>query len=249
PDGQIFTLGELVDLNGRILPFYFSRNAQNEKKEEEGRAGINNRADQETIVALRAELSSLTEKRRSAIDFPKAVIFWHVVEKERKEFGSASYWNELQMKYSVHLVKYLIQKYPGMSVMCVSVYDLHAKKLQRAINDMLTKENLTYEFSRESICTTIDAIQGADADFIIVNTVRCNLSRELGSSGSEDRVNVALSRAKRSLFILGDAHTLTSSESWRMVIKKITSMAKNGEAQIAVGAPRAGPDSELNLNV
>ncbi|GMT34492.1 hypothetical protein PFISCL1PPCAC_25789, partial [Pristionchus fissidentatus] len=35
PEDLIFTLGELVELNGRTLPFYFSVDAQNERKDQE----------------------------------------------------------------------------------------------------------------------------------------------------------------------------------------------------------------------
>ncbi|GMT34255.1 hypothetical protein PFISCL1PPCAC_25552, partial [Pristionchus fissidentatus] len=94
PDGRIFTLGELVDVNGRILPFYFSTNTQNEKKEEERKEmeslRMNIRADQETIAALRDELSSLT-KSHSNVKFrletteKENMEIWREIEKKMKE--------------------------------------------------------------------------------------------------------------------------------------------------------------------
>ncbi|GMT34251.1 hypothetical protein PFISCL1PPCAC_25548, partial [Pristionchus fissidentatus] len=63
--------GELVNLNGRALPFFFSTKTLNEMKKHEESVDellkemeslrVNSRADKETIVALRNELSSLIE--------------------------------------------------------------------------------------------------------------------------------------------------------------------------------------------
>lgn len=52
---------------------------------------------------------------------------------------------------------------------------------------------------------TVDAFQGSDRDIIVFDTVRSNPSNRLGHITDVKRLNVALSRAKELLVIVGDA--------------------------------------------
>lgn len=57
---------------------------------------------------------------------------------------------------------------------------------------------------------SIDGFQGQEADIVIFVTVRCNVHREIGFLKDMRRLNVALTRAKAGLIIIGDENTLTS---------------------------------------
>lgn len=52
---------------------------------------------------------------------------------------------------------------------------------------------------------TVDAIQGREKDFIIYSTVRSNVSSTIGFLSDSRRINVAFSRARELLMIVGDA--------------------------------------------
>lgn len=51
---------------------------------------------------------------------------------------------------------------------------------------------------------TVDAYQGKDKDIVIFSTVRSNTKNDIGFQKSAQRINVALSRARRLLVIVGD---------------------------------------------
>lgn len=66
---------------------------------------------------------------------------------------------------------------------------------------------------------SVDGFQGGEEDIIIISTVRSNSSGAIGFISSPQRTNVALTRARHSLWILGNERTLTSGESiWGALI-------------------------------
>ncbi|XP_048422280.1 uncharacterized protein LOC103932355 [Pyrus x bretschneideri] len=60
---------------------------------------------------------------------------------------------------------------------------------------------------------TVDGFQGGEEDIIIMSTVRSNQHHSLGFISNPQRVNVALTRARHCLWILGNERTLCGSES------------------------------------
>lgn len=55
-------------------------------------------------------------------------------------------------------------------------------------------------------CNTVDAYQGKEADIVIYSVTRANDEDEIGFLSSVERINVALSRARYYLGIVGDHH-------------------------------------------
>lgn len=60
---------------------------------------------------------------------------------------------------------------------------------------------------------TVDSYQGRDKDIVIFSTVRSNSRNDIGFQKSDKRINVALSRARRLIIIVGDMeHFLANQE-------------------------------------
>lgn len=55
---------------------------------------------------------------------------------------------------------------------------------------------------------------------IIINTVRSNKDKQIGFLKDRRRMNVAMSRAKELLIIIGDRKTLVNYEDWNKVLLK-----------------------------
>ncbi|KAJ3025695.1 UNVERIFIED_CONTAM: DEAD-box type RNA helicase [Siphonaria sp. JEL0065] len=66
---------------------------------------------------------------------------------------------------------------------------------------------------------TIDAFQGREKDIIILSTVRAGLGEAVGFLRDKRRMNVALTRAKNSLFIVGRGVSLCNNEDWRALVE------------------------------
>ncbi|KAK0573666.1 hypothetical protein LWI29_011732 [Acer saccharum] len=85
------------------------------------------------------------------------------------------------------------------------------------------KDRLGYEYeSSDGFAVkvkSVDGFQGGEEDIIIISTVRSNAGGSIGFLSNPQRVNVALTRARHCLWILGSERTLTRSESvWEDII-------------------------------
>ncbi|HLL06195.1 MAG TPA: AAA domain-containing protein [Myxococcaceae bacterium] len=66
---------------------------------------------------------------------------------------------------------------------------------------------------------TVDAFQGREKDAILVTLTRSNTEGQLGFLTDLRRINVALTRARRHLFVVGDSATLSSNAFYARLIE------------------------------
>ena len=68
---------------------------------------------------------------------------------------------------------------------------------------------------------TVDGFQGQERDVIIISLVRANENGEIGFLRDLRRMNVAMTRARMKLIILGDASTLTRHPFYKKLYASI----------------------------
>jgi helicase required for RNAi-mediated heterochromatin assembly 1 len=89
---------------------------------------------------------------------------------------------------------------------------------------------------------TVDSYQGEENDIVILSMVRSNDTGNIGFLNVENRVCVALSRAKRGFFIFGNAELLCSeSKLWGKVVTMMAGKSKE--------LPATGPKSRVVFRV
>lgn len=66
---------------------------------------------------------------------------------------------------------------------------------------------------------TTDAFQGRESEVIIFSCVRASLNRGIGFLSDIRRMNVGITRAKSSLWVLGNSQSLTQGEFWNQLIQ------------------------------
>jgi superfamily I DNA and/or RNA helicase len=66
--------------------------------------------------------------------------------------------------------------------------------------------------------SSVDAFQGRETDVVVLSCVRSG-SGGLGFVADVRRLNVALTRARQSLLIVGDADTLAQNQHWAALIE------------------------------
>ncbi|XP_066349686.1 helicase sen1-like [Miscanthus floridulus] len=113
------------------------------------------------------------------------------------------------------LFKEAVSKGSKVSVGVVSPYNAQV----RAIQEKLGKSYIMYDGFSVNV-KSVDGFQGAEEDIIIISTVRSNGAGAVGFLTNLQRTNVALTRAKHCLWIVGNGTTLSSNNSvWQKMIK------------------------------
>ncbi|EYU33333.1 hypothetical protein ABFS82_03G017200 [Erythranthe guttata] len=137
--------------------------------------------------------------------------------RESHRGGSVSYQNTQEAQFCVRLYEHLQKTLKSLGVGKVSVgiitpYKLQLKCLQREFKDILNSDE-----GKDIYINTVDAFQGQERDVIIMSCVRAS-SHGVGFVSDIRRMNVALTRAKRALWVMGNANALMQSEDWAALI-------------------------------
>ena len=94
-------------------------------------------------------------------------------------------------------------------------------KSQTILLKTLLKDSNLSSFAEH--VNTVDGFQGQERDIIIINCVRSNGSGQIGFLEDERRLNVAITRARHYLFIIGNEETLTLKKNlvWSNLIQSV----------------------------
>lgn len=156
-------------------------------------------------------------------------LFYNVVdgrEFRSKNSGMMSLSNESEVDAAVEMLKFFKRRYPsefvGGRIGIVTPYKSQLSLLRSRFSSVFgSSVAADMEFN------TIDGFQGREVDILILSTVRaadpCTApdlkSSSIGFVADIRRMNVALTRARLSLWILGNARTLQTNRDWAALLK------------------------------
>ena len=166
-------------------------------------------------------------KFNNKFDWPNSnfpIIFINVEGKNKISSSGTSYINEMECYTLLFLIK---NKFPKEEIKnsCIITPYLGQKEL---LEEYLNDYNIDIEVS------SIDAFQGKERDFVIINTVRNNKNCEIGFLKDVKRLNVSISRAKYGLIIIGNVDCLYNAkiENKYSIWRKYIEYLKNNKALV-----------------
>ena len=102
----------------------------------------------------------------------------------------------------------------------ISPYRAQVQLLRR----MLMKWEFFKPFRRQISVNTVDGFQGQERDIIVISLVRSNDDGQIGFLRDLRRMNVAITRARMKLIILGDRDTMTRHPFYRQLWQYIENL-------------------------
>lgn len=123
------------------------------------------------------------------------------------------------------------EKVKNYSIGVITGYSAQQKLLKRSIDKMLMKKpliNISKWDKREEKLSiqVVDRFQGLERDIVIVDLVKSGPGLKLGFLEVPNRINVALSRQKRLLIIVGDYHGIVNAATSDRIGKEKAALQK-----------------------
>lgn len=145
-----------------------------------------------------------------------------------EHFQNQSYENINEARTVVSILNYLKANNVDIShqVGVITFYSAQVLLLRKLTN-----------YNKDLTINTVDGFQGEECDFIIISFVRANPKNRVGFLNDFRRLNVAITRARIGLIMLGNLHTLISSDSdVKLLIKNLLQrkLVWNGNALMRV---------------
>ncbi|CAL1283285.1 unnamed protein product [Larinioides sclopetarius] len=160
-------------------------------------------------------------KYEDIVGVKSSVFFLNHCYAESEASTSTSSSNLFEAQTIAKLAKYFcIQSYLEENITILATYSAQVPLIQT----YLEEEQLNIRV------TTVDNYQGEENDIILISFVRSNKIGKIGFLMENNRVNVALSRARKGMFCLGNFSLYAEkSQSWKCIVDKLQALNMIGE--------------------
>ncbi|MBO6339887.1 hypothetical protein EY650_00930 [Enterococcus faecalis] len=147
------------------------------------------------------------EERRLNYRIAKPVV-WLSTERlqnnQQKKTTSKSFTNTCEANIILMELEHLEDSNSTNEKIKVGVISAYSG--QKSLLEKLIKPSNTRWENLEIVIENVDAFQGSEVDVVIYSVVRSNANKDIGFLSEQRRLNVALSRAKSQVIIVGNAH-------------------------------------------
>ena len=134
--------------------------------------------------------------------------------------ASTSYSNELEAERVVAILKDILKHNKSSSIGVVSPYTGQVELIKELMAKDEEYAKLAANLEEAVEVKSVDGYQGRERDIIVFSTVRSNRSGNIGFLTDWRRMNVALTRAKNGLIVVGDVECLEEGDKhWAAFVK------------------------------
>jgi ATP-dependent RNA/DNA helicase IGHMBP2 len=132
---------------------------------------------------------------------------------DEKQEGTSTVNHEEAMFLFKHLHKLvgeLTGYYPAENFPTIAVISPYKEQI-RILRQLFTDSPELTIYADKIAVNTIDSFQGQERDVVYISLTRSNIQGEIGFLNDIRRMNVAMTRARKKLVVIGDSSTLASS--------------------------------------
>jgi len=154
-------------------------------------------------------------------DFPwpiqnKPMFFYSISGMEEISASGTSYLNRTEASYVEKIVTHLLKI--GVTPAQIGVITPYDGQKQYVSDYMRRSGSLASSLYEAIEIASVDAFQGREKDFILVSCVRSSESQGIGFLSDPRRLNVALTRSRLGLILLGNPRVLSKNPLWAALL-------------------------------
>ena len=162
-----------------------------------------------TFYSNKIKTAATTARERT---HPMPACFVDVIDGREEFQHGASCFNPIEAAEVATIVAHCVN-YGGFQTEKVNVLTFYNAQ-RDLIEKLLKREGLA-----EVAVLSVDSMQGREADLVVLSTVRASGGMGLGFVADARRANVALSRARECMIVVGSADALRIERIWYSAIK------------------------------
>ncbi|KAH6574118.1 hypothetical protein BASA62_002602 [Batrachochytrium salamandrivorans] len=164
---------------------------------------------------------TVQERIRPEVDFPWPIpetpmIFHGSFGQEEIAASGKSYLNRTEAAYVEKVVTRFLKA--GVTPNQIGIVTPYEGQRAYVVQHMQFNGSLKKELYKEIEVASVDSFQGREKDYIIVTCVRSNENQGIGFLTDPRRLNVALTRAKYGLVIVGNPKVLAKHPLWYQLL-------------------------------
>lgn len=145
----------------------------------------------------------------------RPIIFYDVAGFERRQ--RESYANDQEKDIVIDILQEF-EHNPAFDPKKLAVISNYSSQIFN-LKSEIRKSKFSRKFKEFLEVDTVDAFQGREKDFVIISTVRANKHGNVGFLKDSRRMNVAVTRAKHGVVIVGNKDTLMNEDKWGELIE------------------------------
>nr|GMD82330.1 regulator of nonsense transcripts 1 homolog [Ipomoea batatas] len=160
---------------------------------------------------------TINERQSSGIDFPwpvpnRPMFFYVQMGQEEISASGTSYLNRTEAANVEKIVTTFLKS--GVVPAQIGVITPYEGQRAYIVNYMSRNGALRQQLYKEIEVASVDSFQGREKDYIILSCVRSNEHQGIGFLNDPRRLNVALTRARYGIVILGNPKVLSKQSLW-----------------------------------
>jgi regulator of nonsense transcripts 1 len=144
------------------------------------------------------------------------MFFWSITGMEEISASGTSYLNRTEASYVEKVVTHLLRMgVASTQIGVITPYDGQKKYVHEYMRRAGALASSLYDAIEVA---SVDAFQGREKDFILVSCVRSSETQGIGFLSDPRRLNVALTRARLGLILLGNPRVLSKNALWAALL-------------------------------
>ncbi|CAA6673842.1 unnamed protein product [Spirodela intermedia] len=164
---------------------------------------------------------TINERQSTGIDFPwpvpnRPMFFYVQMGQEEISASGTSYLNRTEAANVEKIVTTFLRS--GVVPSQIGVITPYEGQRAYIVNYMSRNGALRQQLYKEIEVASVDSFQGREKDYIILSCVRSNEHQGIGFLNDPRRLNVALTRARYGIVILGNPKVLSKQPLWNSLL-------------------------------